>query len=209
MAFEIVNVGRNEASNIIEFSGRPTLEYMYQGEARTLVETFRATIPERATDIKVNGVPLAFIQQADRTLVTLGEQTNSHVLDTNSLVRWTSVAEYLTILRNPANPHVIGRRRSGKTTALCIRAIEFRFEGLSVNIIVPNTTMGVVVRSTLEDVARELYPETHHHYLAQITVSTFAREGFDRYLVDENRLVTASILKLVRTIHGSVSTPEL
>lgn len=118
-----------------------------------------------------------------------------------------SAANRVPAVEPVKDPVARGPRRTGKSTALCLRAIEYRSEALTVNIVItPSTTASVVTRLIVEGVARELYPEIYEEFISGIVVSSLAGGGFDRYLVDEITMVPNDVVRQIEKIHGAVAS---
>jgi hypothetical protein len=208
-SFSISAVGRVDDNTVLELEGAPTVTFAQETGVTGVIAATRVTIPETATDVRINGILVTIIRSDDRTQVQIGNLDAEDHIFSSSKLDWATTMQILSDLKT--GPDYIARapRQTGKTTALCLRALEFASEGLRVNIIAPVNSMRASIATVCTTVAEELYPDNQSLYLSRIRISSMkAYSNMDRYLVDEPQLLVDETRAALPPVHGQVISTD-
>jgi hypothetical protein len=125
--------------------------------------------------------------------------------NTASKIDWPSTQSILADLKHGPDCTAYGKRRTGKTTALCIRAAEFRIEGLTVAIVCGDEIKALVAEGILLEVVHELFPRSSGYMLEGIkVVHSVSDIQAERLLLDEPMLISDFVRRSLPSIHGQV-----
>lgn len=210
MGITITGVGRRDDLNVLEVeSDEAWTVYGYDdgdvGIKGDFIGCATLEVSAEASNITIGGVKVKLTRLDDRTIVQLGDQDPEHHIFSSSKIEWSSTMSILADLKRAPDFTAYAKRQTGKTTALCIRAAEFRIEGLTVEIVCINPRMALITEGVLLDVIHELFPQSYSHMLEGIKCTTGRmRTNADRYLLDEPQLLEMQVRQGLPAVHGQV-----